>query len=86
MIVPTVGRRVWYRSNGADNLLYALGDQPFDAGVVFVHHDRMVNLQVSDHLGNLNSRPQTKLLQDDDPIPEGEPYAEWMPYQKQQTR
>lgn len=89
MITPTIGRRVWFWPSQIDRLggdiLNGMnsisGDQAFDAGVVYVHDDRMVNLSITDHLGEIHKRENVQLLQDDDKPEEGYGYAEWMPYQ-----
>lgn len=53
-----------------------------DAGVIFVHDDRKVNLFVTDHYGGTHFVPEVPLLQDSDQPPKEGHYAEWMPYQK----
>lgn len=86
MIKPTIGRRVWYWPNGTTGLSLVHGsDQPCDAGICYVWGDRMVNLTVADHGGDMHSRTRVQLLQDDDPIPAGA-YATWMPYQVVQAK
>lgn len=86
MITPTVGRRVWFwPGNTAGRYNCVDPKQPFDAGVLFVHDDRTVNLLVTDHLGFQFTVREATLLQDDDPAPDG-PCAAWMPYQKGQAR
>lgn len=55
--------------------------QPFDAGVVYVWSDVMVNLQVTDHAGKPHARTSVVLHQEDNPQPPSLPYAQWMPYQ-----
>lgn len=88
MIKPTVGRRVWYRPAKADareGFVVLDPAQPCDAGIAFVHGDRLVNITVADHRGVLHSMSEVKLLQDDDKAPEGRHYCEWMPFQKGQS-
>lgn len=87
MITPTIGRKVWYYPSDQDlAVTQRLGDQPYDASVVFVHGDRMVNLVVWDHIGMFFSRTSVQLLQDGDPaVGGGISYCEWMPYQKGQA-
>lgn len=89
LIVPTIGRRVWYWpsvddiEHSYDPVLKQLGkDQAMDAGIVFVHDERRVNLSVKDHWGKSFARLNVLLLQDGEPIPSGGGYAVWMPYQK----
>jgi len=77
MITPTVGRKVWYY----DDTYHKIGDQPFDASIVFVWNDRMVNLRAYDHDGNrISNTTSIQFLQDDD-TPTGSRYCAWMPYQ-----
>ncbi len=92
MIKPTIGRRVWFwpSSSYVDrnrSVTMLRGDQPFDAGIVYVHHDRMVNLLVTDHVGHVFVVRSVPLLQAGDPS-DGKSYdfyCEWMPYQKGQA-
>jgi hypothetical protein len=58
--------------------------QPLRADVVFVWNDHMVNLLVTDHIGETYIRQRVPLRQDDDPVPPGS-YCEWMEYQKGQA-
>lgn len=63
-------------------LLVATREQPCDAGIAYVHGDRMLNLTVADHNGVMHSRCWVPLLQEGDQAPpEGVAYAQWMPYQ-----
>lgn len=74
MIVPTVGRVVWYRE-------YARA--PEQAAIVTqVRNDRAVNLAVFEPDGSTSGVTYVRLLQDGDPVPEDGAYCEWMPYQK----
>lgn len=85
MIYPTVGRRVWFWPGNTTGRYNCIDPrQPFDAGVLFVHNERCVNLLVTDHAGFQFTQNSAQLLQDDDPAPEG-PHAAWMPYQKGQA-
>lgn len=96
IIKPTVGRKVWFRNNGSmQKLPRADGgtahpvfcgiEQPMDATVIFVHGARMVNLDITDHIGQRFVATSVPLLQDDDAIPDMGFYCEWMPYQKGQA-
>lgn len=94
MIKPTIGRRVWYWPS-ANDLSDRVFDtpmrcidsaQPFDAGVVYVWGDRMVNLAVTDHQGVVHIRTSVQLRQDGDEPRNGSGYAEWMPYQAGQAK
>jgi hypothetical protein len=59
--------------------------QPLDATIVYVWNERMVNLAVIDHGGIMWGIGSVRLMQDGDTLPPGEPYCEWMPYQKGQA-
>ncbi len=89
MIVPTVGRVVWYRPNGPENETLA-------AIIAGVNSDRNVNLAVFDMYGVSYAKIAVQLLQDNDetPCPHQDaneewltpPYCEWMPYQIGQAK
>lgn len=88
VIPPTVGRKVHFYPNGANfhSTPYCIDPTvPMDADVVFVWHDRMVNLTVKDHIGQVHAFTSITLRQPDEPAPQG-PYAEWMPFQAAQAR
>lgn len=93
IIKPTVGRRVWFRPSAtflANNptLTQFNPEQPMDAGIVYVHHDHMVNLIVTDHVGMTFQAPSVPLLAGQyEPAEDGDVYSccEWMPYQKAQA-
>lgn len=85
VIKPTVGRKVWFRPNGAMNLNGAYlnnhdASQPMDATIVCVWGDRMVNLVILDHDGIPHQQRSVTLRQPEDPAPGGM-YCEWMPFQ-----
>jgi hypothetical protein len=97
MIKPTVGRKVWYRSNVADRIGYGgmaqychdveeLDGQPLDATIVFVRNDRLVNLTIMDHNGAQHQRTSVVLKQEGDVMEDDAAYAEWMPYQVGQAK
>ncbi len=97
LIKPTIGRRLWYWPSAYDRgqgdvcppSVIQQGDlaQPCDAGVVYVHSDRCINITVADHNGVMHSRTSVQLWQDNDPaVPDGAAYAQWMPYQAGQAR
>jgi hypothetical protein len=97
VIPPTIGRRVWYYPsdfdrglrqvpNQPDSVIVSDGKQPCDAGVAYVHSDRLVNLSVVDHNGKFHSRTSVQLVQPDDEVPVGSAYATWMPFQVGQAK
>jgi hypothetical protein len=98
VISPTIGRRLWYYPsdydrgarldlpNQPESFIQASDTtQPCDAGVVYVHSDRLVNLIVTDHNGYTHRRTSVTLVQPGDEKPGGGAYATWMPYQTQQA-
>ena len=80
MIKPSVGRIVLYRAAGSDPAA-----DPHAALVVGVIDDRTVNLAIFNADGAHYQGTAVPLLQDDDQPPEGQGYAEWMPFQKGQA-
>jgi hypothetical protein len=89
VITPTVGRRVWYwpfqpelaiRSDPPMTQIDPA--QPMDAGIVFVHDDRRVNLVVTDHMGNVHPRTGVQLAQSGDVVSDSGGWCEWVPHQK----
>lgn len=74
MIIPTVGRMVWYYG---DNMI---DDQPMAATIAFVHSDRLVNLSVIDPNGYQFPLQSVPLVQEGEERPMGF-YCTWMPYQ-----
>lgn len=97
IVIPTVGRKVWFRPNGsmqkmpcADGRVvlpeFCSIEQPMDATVIFVHEPRMVNLDITDHIGQRFVARSVLLLQDGDCIPDTGFYCEWMPYQTAQAK
>lgn len=95
VIVPTVGRRVWYYPSDYDRGLLAdkpesviqgSTSQPCDAGVVYVHSETLVNLLVADHNGYTHRRTSVTLVQPEHEVPQGVAYCTWMPYQVQKHR
>ena len=94
-ITPTIGRRLWYIPSTYDrggmqtkpsSIIEASSDQPCDAGVVYVHSERLVNLIVTDHNGNTHKRTSVTLYQPGDDIPVDGGYAVWMTYQQAQAQ
>ena len=85
MIIPTVGRVVWYRPNHADGIIHLDPTHPLAAMIACVLNERLVNLTVFDSNGTAFSRRSVPLLQDGDAASFRGPYCEWMPYQKGQA-
>lgn len=81
MIKPTIGRQVWFWFYSQDRS--DPRQQAQAATVCYVHHDRLVNLDVVSHEGHHTPRYAIELRQDDDPEFNDRDYCEWMPYQKQ---
>lgn len=82
VIVPTVGRVVWFHPAAAANP----NGQPHAALIAFVQSEQLVNLAVFDENGTGYSATSVPLLQGDDAPPaDGSAYAEWMPFQKGQA-
>lgn len=89
MIKPTIGRRVWYWPRKGDpKSPFTVLDpgQALDAGVIFVHDDRTVNLSVTDHQGSTHAVHGAFLAQEGDAVPGDGGFAEWMPYQTGQAK
>jgi len=95
-IMPTIGRRLWYIPSTYDRggmldkpstIMQATSDQPCDAGVVYVHGERLVNLIVTDHNGNTHKRTSVTLYQPGDEVTHADGgYAMWMTYQQAQAQ
>lgn len=97
VITPTIGRRVWFWPSDYDRGLLESkpesiiqadvesSGQPCDAGVVRVWGDRMVNLAIADHNGNMHKRTSVPLVQPGDAVPSGYGYCTWMDYQVAQS-
>lgn len=87
MIVPTIGRQVWFHPCPvAAGVMTLWSEQPCAATVIHVRDERCVNLSVFDHVGKRHVFTAVTLLQDDDVVPADANYAEWMPYQVGQAR
>lgn len=95
VIVPTVGRKVWFYPGGgiwpAGMQVFPGTDydggvsQPLDATIVYVHDDRKVNLHVIDHAGHAFPVRDVQLVQPGDQCCGGGHRAEWMPFQVKQA-
>jgi hypothetical protein len=94
MIVPTVGRVVWFwpgvnfvmhRAATGQNFAFD-GNGPCAAIVVKVWGDRLVNLSVFDQNGTSHAVTSCPLKQEGDEIVAEGSYCEWMPYQIGQAK
>lgn len=85
MILPTVGRVVWYHPSQLDPGIPP-GDQPLAALVTHVWSDRMVNLAVFSSEGVPFPRTIVRLVQEGDEAPLELGQAEWMPFQIGQAK
>jgi hypothetical protein len=79
MIVPTVGRVVWFHPSRSEGVT-----APLAGLVAYVHSPTMINIAYFDVNGVAHSATSVPLHQDGDERPSGF-YAEWMPYQKGQA-
>lgn len=90
-IKPTVGRRLWYFasqfdvSGHTDPLTVSDRSKPLDAGIAYVHSDRLINISVADHNGVAHNRTSVTLYQAGESIPVDGNYCVWMDYQVQQA-
>lgn len=80
MIKPTVGRVVLYRPGPHDDIIKN-GTEPLAAIIATVWNDGMVNLAVFDGNGTCQPRTSIKLIQPNEPKPDGESFCHWMEYQ-----
>jgi hypothetical protein len=94
-ITPTIGRRVWYWPSAFDmghlkdrpqSIIMSNELQPCDAGVVFVHGEKLINITVADHNGNMHKRTSVTLVQPGDVAPASGGYCTWMDYQVDQAK
>jgi hypothetical protein len=93
IIIPTIGRKLYYHPHGNAAIVRYDDTQPVDATVVYVwplatadQQHYLLNLLVVDHTGRAHVATSVPLIQDGDTAPEGSAYAEWMPYQVGQAK
>jgi hypothetical protein len=84
MIVPTIGRVVWYWPNRIEDHICVGGDQALPALVCHVWSDTCINIAGFDANGIPFNRTSVLLVQDGNARPD-QHFAEWMPYQKGQA-
>lgn len=86
-IVPTVGRKMYYRPNGFGNFTQ-FDDQPLDATVLWVDptDTNSVCLSVIDHAGCHSYHSHVPVVQPEEITPVNTGYVEWVPYQVAQEQ
>ena len=86
VIVPTVGRKVWFwpSKEALRDGFHSDGKQPCDASICFVHSNWLVNISYADQCGDMHSMTAVTLVQPGEPRVArltGDCFCEWMPYQ-----
>lgn len=88
MIIPTVGRKVWYWPRDTDGMVN-IDEDPHDATIVGVLSNTCVNLACHDAEGRHYVVRSVLLWQDTEglhlELRPSEGFAEWMPYQTGQA-
>jgi hypothetical protein len=85
MIMPTVGRIVWFWPDKNDCPGQWPGEQPLAAIITHVVHNRRVHLNVFEATGGSCAKVGVLLKQPSDPDVYGE-HCSWMPYQVGQAQ
>lgn len=91
LIQPSIGRKVWFypQEEDLDEGMKQFGSdyfpQPFDATIVYVHGESLVNLHVLDHEGTAWKFEKVILLPECRPEQFPVRCAAWMPYQLDQA-
>lgn len=85
MINPTVGRVVLFHPSRQFSGCSAGDGVPLPALIARVWSDTCINVGGFDANGLPFSATSVLLIQDDNPVPTGGHYCEWMPYQKGQA-
>lgn len=82
-ITPTVGRRIHFRPNAEHAALLGVFDdsQPCDAGVLYVHDDGTVNLDVTGPSGAKLAVQRVRIIPAGHVVAVDESHARWMEYQ-----
>jgi len=91
IIRPTIGRRVWFWPNHDDitskpTFTYDDPSQPLDAGIAYVHSDKLINVSVADQDGSIHAVMGVPLIQAGEAPPDCGFYCEWMSYQQGQAK
>lgn len=93
-IIATIGLAVWYIPSIYDRggmldkpstIMHASSDKPCEARIAYVHSERLVNLSVTDHNGNIHQRTSVTLYQPGDDIPVDSGFAVWKEDQVKQA-
>ncbi|NVM91087.1 hypothetical protein FHT32_004751 [Variovorax sp. SG517] len=87
IIIPTVGRVVWFYpapKSGESGFACNESGGPYAAIIARVWNDSMVNLGVFDANGTVHSRTSVRLVQGDEAPPDSA-FCGWMPFQKGQA-
>lgn len=83
----TVGRRVYYWPTNEElegwDIKYVDSGQPWDAGVLFVHADGTINVQVTDYFGEVMTLEECVFT---GTAEKKQGACSWMPYQAAQQR
>lgn len=93
-LVPTIGRRMYFFCSTTlmeeQGLVCLSPDAPFDACVIYVHDESHVNVQVTDHEGNIFAATDCPVVTDDNREYTLQAklhyWVEWMPYQVQAAK
>lgn len=85
MIVPTIGRKVWYWPINEYGMRVHSLEQACDATIVYVWGDTSVNLKIVDHQGGEHVRTSAFLHQGEIENKPSSSCATWMPYQAGQA-
>lgn len=81
MIPAEIGRVVLFWPGPSSNGVCHDFKKPFTGRIAYPWSDRMINVEYADHNGTHHKETSVMLLQDDDPKPDGQSFATWMPYQ-----
>jgi len=93
-IMPIIGLALWYIPSTYDRggmldkpstIMQASSDKPCEARIAYVHSERLVNLSVTDHNGNVHQRTSVTLYRPGDDIPVDSGFALWKEDQVKQA-
>lgn len=86
MIKPEVGRVILFWPGPQTPGICHDFKKPYSGRIAYPWNDRMINVEYIDHNGTHHRTTSVQLLQDNDPKPDGVPFATWMPYQVEQAK